>query len=289
VVIFDNFRRDSLKDKAYKNHKNLTVIHGDVLDAKALREAMKGSEIVVHCAAIAGINTINKSPSTTLRVNMIGSANVLEAAAELPKCERVLCFSTSEVFGSHAFRSKETDGASIGAVGEPRWTYAVGKLAEEHLAVAYYSEHKLPTVVVRPFNVYGPGQVGEGALRAFVDHAVSNQGIEVHGDGSQIRAWCYIDDMIEACMRCLHDPKAVGETFNIGNARSSCTIWNLAQTIVRVAGSSSTLKLVPKDEVDVALRIPDIRKAKDVLGFEAKVDLEEGVAKTIAYARKMRA
>jgi UDP-glucose 4-epimerase len=282
IVVFDNFSRDALKEKPYRNHANLTLVKGDVLDAKAVRESMKGAEIVIHCAAVAGINTITKSPSTTLRVNMIGSANVLEAAAELPNCERVFCFSTSEVFGSHAFRSKETDGASIGSVGESRWTYAVGKLAEEHLAIAYYTEHKLPTVVVRPFNVYGPGQVGEGAIRAFVERAVKNEPIEVHGDGSQIRAWCYVDDMVEAVLL----GKAVGESFNIGNARSSCTIWNLAQTIVRVAGSTSTVKLVPKDEVDVALRIPDTRKAKDVLGFEAKVDLEEGLARTIAHFRK---
>src|ERR1044071_6090553 len=125
---------------------------------------MAGADVVVHCAAIAGIDTVIQSPVTTMRVNMIGSANVLEAASKLNHCERVVCFSTSEGFGQHAFRSSETDAAVTGKVGEARWTYAVSKLAIEHMAIAYYHERALPTTVVRPFNVYGPGQVGEGAL-----------------------------------------------------------------------------------------------------------------------------
>jgi UDP-glucose 4-epimerase len=257
ICAFDNFARDSIKDKSFRDHKNLTLVKGDVLDAEHVARSMAGADIVVHCAAIAGIDTVSKSPCTTLRVNMIGSANVLEAAAKLPKCDRVVCFSTSEIFGSHAFRSAETDAAVIGAVGEPRWTYAVGKLAEEHLAIAYHKEHGLPVSVVRPFNVYGPGQVGEG--------------------GSQIRAWCYVDDMVEAVLRCMADPKAVGETFNIGNARAICTILGLAETTVRVTGSTSKVTLVPRDQADIALRIPNVTKARELLGFEAKVDLEEGI------------
>ena len=142
------------------------------MDFAHLSQTMQGTDIVVHCAAIAGIDTVIKSPVTTMRVNMIGSANVLEAAAHLPRCERVVCFSTSEVFGQQAFRSVETDNTVIGRVGEARWTYAVSKLAEEHLASAYYQEKWLSTTVVRPFNVYGPGQVGEGALKTFVLRAL---------------------------------------------------------------------------------------------------------------------
>src|SRR5690606_22837685 len=101
----------------------------------------------------------------TMKVNLMGTIHVLEAAARLPQCKRVVCFSTSEVFGQKAFRSHETSPAVLGAVGEARWTYAVSKLGVEHLAYAYYKERGLPAVSVRPFNVYGPGQVGEGALR----------------------------------------------------------------------------------------------------------------------------
>ena len=166
IVIYDNLARNSLKDKAaIRDHPNLKLIQGDVLNPENVSSAMKGADIVVHCAAIAGIDTVGKSPVTTMRVNMVGSANVLQAASELSRVDRVVCFSTSEVFGQQAFRSTETDSTVMGKVGEARWTYAVSKLAEEHLAIAYYHEKWLPTTVVRPFNVYGPGQVGEGALR----------------------------------------------------------------------------------------------------------------------------
>lgn len=200
IVAFDNLTRNALQDKSFKNHPNLTLVKGDVLDFDGVCGAMRGADIVVHCAAIAGIDTVIKSPVTTMRVNMIGSANVLEAAAQLPQCERVVCFSTSEVFGSQAFRSAEGDNAVMGKVGEARWTYAVSKLAEEHLAIAYFHERELPTAVVRPFNIYGPGQVGEGALRTFIQRALKNETIEIHGDGTQIRAWCYVDDMVDGVL-----------------------------------------------------------------------------------------
>jgi UDP-glucose 4-epimerase len=283
ITAYDNLSRDSLKDKSFRGHKNLTLVKGDVMDPVALKSAMGSADIVVHCAAIAGIDTVSKSPCTTLRVNMIGSANVLEAAHQLPKCERVVCFSTSEVFGVLAFRSKESDSTIIGAVGEPRWTYAVGKLAEEHLAVAYHKEHGLKTVVVRPFNVYGPGQVGEGALRNFIVRALKNEPIEVHGDGSQIRAWCFVDDMVDAVLLGITNPAAVGETFNIGNSRAVCTILALAEATVRVTGSKSKITLVPRDLADVALRIPDVKKSSELLGFNAKVDLEEGIRRTAEF------
>jgi len=285
VTIFDNLSRNSLKDKPFREHPNLTLCEGDVLDAPALARAMAGADIVVHCAAIAGIDSVLRSPVTTMRVNMIGSANVLATAAALPRCDRVVCFSTSEVFGSHAFNSEESDTTTIGKVGEARWTYAVSKLAEEHLAIAYFEEKWLPVAVVRPFNVYGPGQVGEGALRTFVLRALQGQPIEVHGDGTQIRAWCYIDDMVDGTLLAMSHPKAVGESFNIGNQKAVVTIYGLANTVVRVLGSASPLVFARKDYADVELRIPSVRKARELLGFEAKVDLEEGIRRTAEHYR----
>ncbi len=285
MVAFDNLTRNSLKDKPFFNHPNLALIQGDVLNFDQVEQAMKGADIVVHCAAIAGIDTVIKKPVSTMRVNMIGSANVLEAAARLPTCERVVCFSTSEVFGQQAFRSNEKDKTVLGSVGEARWTYAVSKLAEEHLAIAYYQEQGLPVTVLRPFNVYGPGQVGEGALRTFIDRALKNEPLEIHGDGTQIRAWCYVDDMIEGVMLSIVHPNAVGESFNIGNQRAVVTIYGLANTVVRVLNSTSPILFTRKDYVDVELRIPAVGKARDVLGFEAKVDLDEGIERTAEYYR----
>jgi UDP-glucose 4-epimerase len=265
----------------------LKFIKGDVLDKEELSKAMEGSDIIVHCAAIAGIDTVIKKPVNTLRVNMIGSANVLEAASQLSRCDRVVCFSTSEVFGQQAFRSAESDNTVIGKIGEARWTYAVGKLAEEHLAIAYYQERWLPTCVVRPFNVYGPGQVGDSALKTFIQRAIKDETIEIHGDGTQIRAWCFIEDMIDGVILAMCHPKAVGESFNIGNQKAVITIYGLANAVIRVLNSKSKIIFSPKDYADVELRIPSVNKAHSLLGFEAKVDLEEGILRTSEYYRSL--
>src|SRR6185503_19811476 len=171
---------------------------------------------------IAGVDTVIESPVRTMRVNMIGTYNVLEAAvATGDTLERLIDFSTSEVFGTHAFNVSEGQVSTIGSVGEARWTYAVSKLAGEHMAHAYHEELGLPTVSVRPFNVYGPGQIGGGAIRAFIETALAGRDLVVHGDGSQIRAWCYVDDMVDALLLCLERPEAVGHSFIVGNARST--------------------------------------------------------------------
>lgn len=283
VVIYDSFRRDALRDQPFREHPNLTVIKGDILDADAVTLAMAGADIVVHCAAIAGIDTVVTSPVNTMRVNMVGSANVLEAASRLKRCDRVVCFSTSEVFGQQSFRAAETDRTVIGEIGEARWTYAVSKLAEEHLAIAYFRERWLPATVVRPFNVYGPGQVGEGALRTFVIRALQDQPLFIHGDGTQIRAWCYVDDMVDATLLAMEHPKAPGESFNVGNQTAVTTMYGLANTVIRVLGSRSTIEFTRKDYADVELRVPSVEKAARLLGFQAKVDLEEGIRRSAAH------
>jgi UDP-glucose 4-epimerase len=283
VVIFDSLRRNSLRDRPFAAHRNLTMIEGDVLDADAVQRAMTGADLVVHCAAIAGIDTVVKSPVETMRVNMVGSANVLEAASRLSRCDRVACFSTSEVFGQQSFRATETDRTVIGEIGEARWTYAVSKLAEEHLAIAYFRERWLPTTVLRPFNVYGPGQVGEGALRTFIRRALRDEPIQIHGDGTQIRAWCYVSDMVDATLLALEHPKAVGESFNVGNQTAVTTIYGLASTVIRVLGSRSRIEFTRKDYADVELRVPSVTKARTLLGFEAQVDLEEGIRRTAEF------
>lgn len=289
IVVFDNFARDSLKTTGLMGHTNLTVINGDIRDLTAVTSAVVAAQPdrIVHCAAIAGIDTVVKSPTTTLEVNMVGTANIFHAARKLGSLKRMLSFSTSEIFGSQAFQTTELSSAVIGAVGEARWTYAVSKLAGEHMALAHFHEFKMPAVVVRPFNVYGPGQVGEGALSTFIKRAIRNEEIQIHGDGSQIRAWCYVDDMVRALLLALEHPAAIGQTFNIGNARAVITIYGLANTVIRVLGSTSKVSFVRKDYADIELRVPNIDKARDLLDFEAQVDLDEGVLRTAEYYRQV--
>lgn len=288
ITVYDNLTRDSLKDKPFRHHPNLRLVSGDVLDPEALTRACVEANPThfVHCAAIAGIDTVIKSPVSTLRVNMLGTANALVAAHALKGLQRVVCFSTSEVFGQQAFQSAEDTQAVIGSIGVARWTYAVSKLSGEHLAIAYHDEFDLPTVVLRPFNVYGPGQIGEGALSTFIKRALKNESIEIHGDGTQIRAWCFVEDMVRAVLIALEDPKAVGETFNIGNKRAVTTIYGLANTVIRVLNSSSDVEFVRRDYADIELRVPNVQKAEALLGYVAKVDLETGIARTaVAFAR----
>lgn len=286
VTVYDNFFRDSISKKDFRNHPNLTIIRGDILDLVALKAAAQNKNLVIHCAAIAGIDTVIKSPIATMRTNMIGSANLLEACSGMASLERAVFFSTSEVFGQNAFRSEESQATITGAVGEARWTYAISKLAEEHLAHAYFKEAGLPAVTVRPFNVYGPGQVGEGALKIFIEKALKDETIEIHGDGNQIRAWCYIDDLVRGIGHALVSKAAIGETFNLGNARAIVTIYGLANTIVRVLNSKSKIVFTNKDYADVELRIPSVDKARRLLHFEAEVDLEDGILRTTEFYRK---
>lgn len=286
ITAYDNFHRDTLSQSQISKHKNLTVIKGDVLNYNKVSTAMEGADIVVHAAAIAGIDTVIKSPTKTMRVNMIGTANVLEAARQNMISDRFIDFSTSEVFGSYAFKPTEDDNTISGSAGEARWTYAVSKLAGEHLAIAYYKEFKLPVVCVRPFNVYGPGQTGEGAIQVFIRRALKNQDIFIYGDGNQIRAWCYVDDFIDCLLLCLTDKQAIGASFNIGNARAVITTYGLAQTVCRVLSSKSQILFKPPLSADVELRIPSVEKAYKILGFRAQTTLEDGIIKTAEWIKK---
>jgi UDP-glucose 4-epimerase len=133
--------------------------------------------------------------------------------------------------------------------------------------------------------VYGPGQTGEGALSIFIRKALAGEDLYIFGDGSQIRAWCYVDDMVEGVLKCLIHPNAVGESFNIGNARAVTTIFGLAEAVLRVSKSDSKIIFRDALSADIELRIPRVDKARDLIGFEARVDLDQGLAATIDWIK----
>ena len=288
ILIYDNFSRDSLK---YKNIKspNLTIVDGDVLEFEKLKKTCEDfkPQIVIHLAAIAGIDTVILNPIHTLEVNIVGTFNLMKALEKYSsRLQRVLEFSTSEVLGAYAYKSTEKSSTNFAPVGEARWTYSISKVTGEHLAHSYYKVKDYPTVTVRPFNIYGPGQVGEGAIQIFIKNAVQNKDIQIHGDGDQIRSWCYIDDMLDGIEACLTKKKAVGEIFNIGNPKGTITISSLAEKIVSICKTKSKIVYIPKNYVDVELRIPSIIKAQELLGFKPKVDLNEGIKRTYQWYKK---
>jgi len=286
IVVYDNLFRDGLQHLPADLRSKISFVKGDVTDADAVAEAMAGTTMVVHLAAIAGVDTVLQYPVRTMEVALFGTYNVIKGALRQKNIKRLIDFSTSEVFGQFAFRVQECDATSLGAVGEARWTYAVSKLATEHLALNYYKEQNFPAVSIRPFNIYGPRQIGAGAIKTFIEKAIAGEVLEVHGDGSQIRSWCYIDDIIDGVILCLARPQAVGEAFNIGNPNSTITIYHLAQLVNSIAGSKAGITHIENPNVDVELRIPNIAKARNLLGYSPKFDLMEGIKKTIDWYRK---
>ncbi len=286
VVVFDNFHRDALSGSGLAGHPEVEIVRGDVLDGDALARAISGCDAVVHLASIAGVDTVIKNPVLTMKVSLLGTYHALEAARAAGGVRRFIDFSTSEVFGRYAYHVTEFDATTLGAVGEARWTYAVAKLATEHLAMNYHKQYGLPTCSIRPFNIYGPRQVGEGAVHHFIARALRGEPLTIHNDGSQIRAWCYVDDIVDAILLVLERDEAIGHAFNIGNPRSTVTIFNLAREIIRLSSSPSRLVFERRPQVDVEIRVPRVDKARDLLGYEAKVDLEEGLLRTIHWYRR---
>src|SRR5215218_4622213 len=248
VVVYDNLHRNALQFAHLEGHKNLTFIKGDVLDFDSIRKAIDGCTVVIHCAAIAGVYTVDRSAVRTMEVNLLGTHQVVKAAIEVG-VERFVEFSTSEVYGSFIHKGKEDDFTPIGPIGESRWVYAASKLASEHLSYAHYREDKLPLTIVRPFNVYGPRQVVDGVLR------------------------------------CCENPAAIGNAFNIGNPQGTATNFELANLILRLTGSTSEIVFKPHPGPEVELRVPAIEKAMTMLDYRPTVSLESGVSQAIAWYR----
>jgi nucleoside-diphosphate-sugar epimerase len=288
LVIYDNGHRNAIKYTRLLEAPNVTLIRADILDEVRLCQAMEGCQIVIHLAAIAGIDTVIKKPITTMRVNLLGTKNVLDAAVQTGNVTRLVDFSTSEVYGPYVYRADENGLTSQGPVGESRWAYAVSKLAAEHLAHCYYEEYGLPVVTVRPFNIYGPRQVGEGAIHRFIVAALRGEALTIYADGNQIRAWCYIDDFVNGVLLALEKEEAIGQVFNIGDPKQTTSILGLAEHIVRLTDKGASIQFRESTMPDVQVRVPDIRKARELLGYEPTTSLEEGLVRTIAWYREDR-
>ena len=282
VVVYDNLHRNAIQFAHLDTHPNLTFIKGDVMDPEGTRRAIEGCQIVIHCAAIAGVYSVDRNAVTTMEVNLLGTNQVVRAAIAAG-VERFIEFSTSEVYGPFIHKGKEDDLTTIGPVGENRWVYAASKLASEHLSFAHYKEDGLPLVIVRPFNVYGPRQVGDGAIRGMILQALQHAPITLYNDGTQIRAWCFVDDFVDGILRCAEAPQAIGHAFNVGNPQGTVTNFELANMIIRLTNSKSTIVFKPHPGPEVDLRVPSIEKAQTLLGYTPTVSLEVGIRNTISW------
>lgn len=286
LILFDrSFDGTSVSLSRAWGHPNVRLVEGDILDAPAVMAATEGVDVVVHLAAIVGVKNVLSHGKDTLETNFQGTSNVLRALEGRRDLHRVVYFSTSEVFGMNSFRAGEDTPASVGPVTEARWTYSIAKLAGEHLVHAYHRETGMPTVTVRPFNVFGPLRLGDHAMVRFILAALRGADLEVHGDGTQIRSWCFIDDFLDALLGTLTSPRAVGETFNIGNARNTVTIYELAQRVIRLLDSTSKIHFEAIDFSDIDVRVPRLRKAEELLGYRPRVELDEAILRTADWYR----
>jgi UDP-glucuronate decarboxylase len=284
LVLFDTgFDGRPISFTSLRDKKNVHCLVGDIMDPAQVRKAAEGCDTIIHMAAIVGVQEVLGKPKKTMEVNFLGTRNLLEAIKDPSSLHRFVYFSTSEVFGGMSFRVEEHHSTTFGHVAEARWSYSIAKLAGEHLTFAYRRENGLPAVIVRPFNVFGPLRTGDHAVLQFALRAIRGEPIEIHGDGSQIRSWCYVEDFADAVLRTLERPAAVGEDFNIGNSQNTCTILDLAQRIVATLGSKSEIKFIHANFADIDLRIPRLKKAMELLDFRPKWDLQRALDATCAW------
>jgi nucleoside-diphosphate-sugar epimerase len=287
VRLFDAFVRDSLRFVPHlAQSSEIEIVSGSVLDARAIGAALEGASVVIHAAAIAGVSSYYSRPVETLRVNIIGTFNTLDAAVAA-RVPRFIHFSTSEVYGPHADAVSEAAVLTSGPVADRRWVYSVSKLSGEHATLRYGEAYGIKATTVRPFNIYGPRQVGEGAISNFARRLVRSEPIEVYGDGSDVRAWCHVRDLVAAIDLILDNVAAFGVTFNIGNPSARLSTLELARAMIALHGSGE-IRQVPQTHSRIKLRTPDIARAESLLGFAPKVGLSEGLTDTLDWFARER-
>lgn len=282
-----NYNEVTVLDTKFRSQDDprLNYVTMDVTDSD-IDLQLRGQQIIIHAAANLGVRTVSNSPIETLGTNYEGVSNILSSLATAPVwCERFILLSSSEVYGTSAFNVKEHECATFPNLLDTRWCYGIGKLAAEHLALAYHRRHGLPVTIIRPFNIFGPGRTGEHAVLNFIQAALKGERLLVYGNGSQVRAWCYIDDFCDGLLACLENKHAVGEVFNIGNPLNATTVLRLAEDIVEVCESVSKIGLKYTDQTDIGVRVPDIYRAQSMLKFEPKVSLWEGLERTVEWVK----
>ena len=293
VAVIDDLSTGSIDNITHlKSDKRFSYVIDSVTNEPLLAELIDQSDVVFHLAAAVGVKLIVEQPVHTIETNVHGTEVVLKHANKKKKL--VFIASTSEVYGKSAdvpFR----EGAELvlGATVKHRWAYACSKLIDEFLALAYWKERKLPVVIVRLFNTVGPRQTGQYGmvLPTFVRQALAGQPLTVFGDGRQSRSFTYVGDVVDALVKLSHEPRAIGEVFNIGNT-GEVTIRDLAARVKELTGSDSTIQYIPYDEAyeagfeDMPRRVPDISKICGLIGYRPKLELDEIIRTVIEHIRQ---
>jgi UDP-glucose 4-epimerase len=293
VDVLDDLSTGSIENiQEFKDHPNFTYHLESISNSGLAAELIDLCDIVYHLAAAVGVRLIVESPVKTIETNIRGTDIVLSLAAK--KRKRVLITSTSEVYGKRdRVPFNEEDDLVMGPTSKGRWSYACSKAIDEFLAIAYWKEKKVPTVIARLFNTVGPRQTGRYGMVIpnFAEQALSGQDITIFGDGSQTRCFTHVSDAVGALIALAEHPQAVGEVYNIGSDHE-LTILELAQKIKRLAESESKIVFVPYDQAyeegfeDMMRRVPDISKIRELIGYEPKIDLDGIIRSVIGYSQQ---
>ncbi|HEV7860713.1 MAG TPA: GDP-mannose 4,6-dehydratase [Pyrinomonadaceae bacterium] len=290
VYVIDDLSTGSIENIQHlKNNPRFHYTIESVHNQPVVAELVDQCDVIFHLAAAVGVKLIVESPVRTIETNVRGTEVVLSLANK--KKKKVLVASTSEVYGlSTEVPFREDGNLVMGATTKGRWSYACSKAIDEFLALAYWREKKLPTIVVRLFNTVGPRQTGQYGMviPSFVKQALAGRTITVYGDGQQTRCFGYVGDVVGALVKLMDQPSAVGQVFNIGS-NEEISILELAQRIKELTNSSSEISFVPYDEAyeegfeDMPRRVPDISKINALVGFSPDMKLDGILQSVIKY------
>jgi UDP-glucose 4-epimerase len=296
ISVIDDLSTGSIANISHlKSHKNFSYVVDTIMNRSLLAELVDGADAVFHLAAAVGVRLIVESPVRTIETNVKGTELLLSIANK--KKRPVLVASTSEVYGkSEAVPFREDGDLVSGPTSKGRWSYACSKALDEFLALAYWKERSLPTVVVRLFNTVGPRQTGQYGMviPSFVKQALEGKPITVYGDGNQSRCFGHVADVVWALARLIERTEAYGEVYNVGNDQE-ISIVQLAERVKALTNSSSEIVKIPYEKAyeagfeDMQRRIPHLAKVKNLLGYEPKRDLNQILHDVIAHTQSVLA
>jgi UDP-glucose 4-epimerase len=296
VLVMDDLSSGSIENLSQvRNHKNLEFIPDSVTEKRVLAELVDRADMIFHLAATVGVFNIIESPVTTIMNNIGGTECVLKMAAK--KKKKVLVASTSEVYGkSTAIPFREDADLISGPTSKSRWSYASSKAVDEFLALAFWKEYGVPTVVARLFNCIGPRQVGRYGMVVprFIGQALNGENLTVYGSGQQSRCFTHVADIVQWLLLLIENDRAVGEVINLGNP-NELTIVDLAQKIIDVTGAAVGVDFIPYDKAyeagfeDMQRRVPDISKITALTGYTPKISIDETLRLTCQWFREQRA
>jgi len=290
VFVIDDLSTGSIENiRHLKDHPRFHYTIDSIHNQPVTAELVDQCDVIFHLAAAVGVKLIVESPVRTIENNVHGTEVVLSLANK--KKKKVLVASTSEVYGlSTEVPFREDGNLVMGATNKGRWSYACSKAIDEFLALAYWREKKLPTIVVRLFNTVGPRQTGQYGMviPTFVKQALAGRAITVYGSGKQSRCFCYVGDVVAALVKLMDADDSVGEVFNIGS-NQEISILDLAKRVKDLTRSESEIVFVPYDEAyeegfeDMPRRIPDTSKVDKLVGFKPEKRLDEILQAVIEF------